>query len=259
MQQLYSDHNLFFPRTADEFETQLRSFWACAKGLCGASSMIANQILKVLNFYHQFRTKIMAKQLSSGNDFYFGQFLFAIDEAVQEFVSTLSSASSLADVGFKDFEERVNWILFTVKTGSTLVSLPPALQAKFQANQLKNSSQRKRSGGSDEGSPSSKRQQSSSSSNSDPQKTAATFDSPSNWRLPADSNYMQVFPPTVLTNIPFIEKNGKKKHFCNVLFSKGTCKKGKKCKFLHDDPSKHNKKDAMDEFYRSAYANVNRN
>ena len=258
MQQLYSDHNLFFPRTADEFETQLRSFWACAKGLCGASSMIANQILKVLNFYHQFRTKIMAKQLSSGNDFYFGQFLFAIDEAVQEFVSTLSSASSLADVGFKDFEERVNWILFTVKTGSTLVSLPPALQAKFQANQLKNS-QKKRSGGSDDGSPSSKRQQSSSSSNSDPQKTAATFDSPSNWRLPADSNYMQVFPPTVLINIPFIEKNGKKKHFCNVLFSKGICKKGKKCKFLHDDPSKHNKKDAMDKFYRSAYANVNRN
>ena len=258
MQQLYSDHNLFFPRTADEFKKQLRSFWACAKGLCGASSAIANQILKVLNFYHQFRTKIMAKQQSSGNDFYFGQFLFAIDEAVQEFVSTLSSASSIGDVGFRDFEERVNWILFTVKTGLTLVSLPPALQAKFQANRQK-TSQKKRSGGFDDGSPSSKRQQNSSSSNSETNKTPITFDSPSNWRIPENANYMRVFPPSVLTNIPFVEKNNKKQHFCNILFTKGICKKGKKCKFLHDDPSKHDKKAAMDEFYRSAYANVNNN
>ena len=259
MQQLYSDHNLFFPRTADEFEKQLRSFWACAKGLCGSSSMIANQVLKVLNFYHKFRTKIMAKQQSSGNDFYFGQFLFAIDEAVQEFVATLSSVSSLADIGFNDFEERVNWILFNVKTGSTLVSLPPALQAKFQANQLKHS-QKKRSAGSDDGPSNPKRQQNSSSSNSDPPKTPITFDSPSNWRLPSESNYMSVFPPSVLSNIPFVTKDGgKKQHFCNILFTKGICKKGKKCKFLHDDPSKHNKKEAMDEFYRSAYANANRN
>ena len=258
MQQLYSDHNLFFPRTADEFEKQLRSFWACAKGLCGASSVIANQILKVLNFYHQFRTKIMAKQQSSSNDFYFGQFLFAIDEAVQEFVATLSSASSISDIGFRDFEEQVNWILFTVKTGSTLVSLPPVLQAKFQVNQQKHSS-KKRSSGPDDGSPSSKRQQNSSSSNLDSSKTPITFDSPSNWLLTQNLNYMRLFPPSVLTKIPFIEKNGKKQHFCNILFTKGICKKGKKCKFLHDDPSKHDKKAEMDEFYRSAYANANSN
>ena len=88
------------------------------------------------------------------------------------FCVSLSSVSSVSDIGFTDLEERINWILFSVKTGSGLVSLrsglvslPPALQAKFQAQQSK-SSQKKRSRGSDDGSPNSKRQQGSSSSSS---------------------------------------------------------------------------------------------
>ena len=259
MQQLYTDHNLFFPRTTEEFKKQLRSFWSCAKGLCGSSSFIASQILKVLNFFHRSQTRVAAKMQSSGNEFYLGQFLFAIDEAIQEFVVSLSSASSLSDIGFTDLEERINWILFSVKTGSGLVSLPPALQAKFQAQQTKNS-QKKRSGGSEDGSPNSKRQQgSSSSSSSTSPNPPAKFSSPSHWLLPENKNYMKVFPPSVLTNIPSAEKEGKPIPFCNILFTKGICKKGKKCKFIHDDPAKHGKKEAMDEFYRSAYNTANPN
>ena len=255
MQQLYTNHNLFFPRTEDEFEKQLRSYWACAKGLCGSNSFIATQIRKVLTFFHRYRYRIMAKMQSSGNEFYFGQFLFALDEAIQEFVSTLSSANAVIDVGFCELEERINWILFNVKTGAALVSLPPALQAKYQDQQQK-STQKKRSNNSSDGSPNSKRQQqgSSSSSNSDSTKQPITFDSPAGWLLPNGKNYMSVFSPGVLTNIPKISKDGKEIPFCNILFTKGICKKGKKCKFCHDDPAKHNKKEAMDEFYRSAYA-----
>ena len=92
MQLLYTNHSLFFPRTEDEFEKQLRSFWSCAKGLCGSSSFIASQILKVLNFFHLHRYLIIAKMQSSANEFFFGQILFALDKAVQEFVSSLSKA-----------------------------------------------------------------------------------------------------------------------------------------------------------------------
>ena len=106
MQLLYTNHSLFFPCTEDEFEKQLHSFWSCAKGLCGSTSFIASHILKVLNFFHQHRYLIIAKMQSSANEFFFFQILFALDEAVQEFVSSLSKAQQIADVGFDDMEKR---------------------------------------------------------------------------------------------------------------------------------------------------------
>ena len=251
MQQLYTNHNLFFPRTEDEFEKQLRSFWSCSKGLCGATSFISSQILKVLNFFHQHRYLIIAKMQSSGNEFYFGQILFGVDEAIQEFVGTLSKAQQIDDIGFDDLEKRINWLLFTIKTGAPLGGLPAALQAKFQAQQSKNNSSKKRSNPSDDSS-SSKKQNQSLSGTSIP-KTATTFDIPSNWKIPKGKAYAKIFKPSVIANIPSIEKDGEQIPFCNVLFSKGWCRKGKKCGYCHDDPAKHDKKTAMDEYFKSAY------
>ena len=244
MQLLYTNHSLFFPRTEDEFE--LRSYWSCAKGLCGDSSFICNQILKLLNFAFRHRTLIVTKMQSSANEFFFGQILFGLDEAIQEFVLSLSVATSIEDIGFDDLKQRINWLIFCIKTGSPLGSLPAALQAKFNAQQHQ---RQKRSGTSDENSNSNKK------ANQEPKipKGAATFDSPSNWLLPRNKSYSSCFPASALTNIPSIEKNDKIIPFCKILFTKGFCKKGSKCGFCHDDPRKHNKKAAMDDFYRSVY------
>ena len=252
MQKLYTNHSLFFPRTEDEFEKQLRLFWSCAKGLTGSLSFISSQILKVLNFFHENRYRVIAKMQSSGNDFYFGQILFALDECVQEFVASLSKAQCIEDVGFDNMEERVNWLLFSIKTGSPLGGLPAALQAKFQAQQQKLNS-KKRSNPSDDSSNSNSKKQNQANSSPSIPKNADTFDTPANWKLPKNKAYAKIFPASVISKIPTVEKNGETIPFCNVLFSKGWCKKGKKCNYCHDDPSKHNKKDEMDTYFREAY------
>ena len=151
-------------------------------------------------------------------------------------------------------EKRINWLLFSVKTGSPLGGLPAALQAKFQAQQSK-LNPKKRSNPSEESSANPKKQNQSSSSNSS-SKSVATFEPPSNWKIPCNKAYAKIFTPAVISKIPTIDKDGEPLPFCNVLFSKGWCRKGKKCGYCHDEPAKHGKKEAMDEYFRTAYENA---
>ena len=256
LQGIYSDHHLHFPRLDTEFEAQLRSFWCLIKGLFGDQCFLALQTLRVLNHYYRNKSLYIGNHQTCSDGRFFAQVLYMIDRGLQRFIAQLNDPQEFSTINFKDTESHFDYIIFAVENNIPLGRLSNYLEAKFE-DQHGSSRDKKRPLPSDTLVDSSNKRHDSKRDPHDSRSrqvvTPATYNSPDEWKLPSHLNYRDVFTREVLANIPTVTKNGKQVAFCNLLFSKGECKKGKRCPFAHDDPAAQNKKTAMSEFYRSAY------
>ena len=276
MKDIFTDDKVFFPLTLDHYGTQLNSYLCLAQAIWGPDSYIVLNIQKMYNHLTRHRRVYLANQ--DDDSTFFSRLLFSLDNCVQNFIAdNLEDATCLEDISGEAIDYHTNKLCNKVISKEDVCRMPrfllSAVQTKYRNQNNPNhknhsSSGSKRNGtdsklpGAPPGALQSKRHRIHDNTTGDSAQTTSarpSFDYPSAWKIPADIKYGKAFPRQVLNDVPSLNVEGSSKQFCVKFFALQICRNGDKCYFSHADPSQHDKQDAMNSFFQTAYERARRN
>ena len=273
MKDIFTDDKLFFPLTLDHYGTQLNSYLCFAQAIWGPDSFIVLNIRKMFDHLARHRQIYISNQADDSS--FFSRLLFSLDNCVQNFISdNLEDATCLEDISGEAIDYHTNKLCNKIISKEDVCRMPrflqSAVQTKYQnqnnPNHKGSQSSNKRSSdsklpGAPPGALRSKRgkHHESSSDPNLPTPARPNFDYPSSWKLPSDIKYGKAFPRSVLNDVPSLSTGGSSKQFCVKFFALQFCRGGDSCYFSHADPSQHDKQDALDKFFETAYSKARRN